>query len=67
MKKPTKIEIKRIDAFLDSGPTRIHEQVVGRVLTCTAILLVIAIVLAFEMRLPPELRIGFFEATYVSP
>jgi hypothetical protein len=45
----------------------VKAHVVRRTAIAAAIALLLALILMAEAHLTPELRLGFFEATYVSP
>jgi hypothetical protein len=68
MNKPSRVIFQRFEQPIAQAPPESAESnVVRRVLLSVVVILVAAVVLAAEWRLPPELRIGFFEATYTSP
>jgi hypothetical protein len=67
MKKRSIFATEEIFAQTGRERTGFQSLIVRRILAAAAIALLVALVLAAEWRLPPELRFGFFEATYASP
>lgn len=67
MNKPSRVIFQRIERPIEQVPESAESHAVRRVLVSVAVMLAVAVLLAAEWRLPPELRFGFFEATYASP
>ncbi|MBS0224470.1 MAG: hypothetical protein JSR91_27435 [Proteobacteria bacterium] len=67
MRKHVKLAFQKPDRLIAPDATDIHERALGRVLITVIALLVMAIVGTIELRLPPELRVGYFESSFTSP
>jgi hypothetical protein len=67
MRPPTKVRYQIPTRNLRSDTFSLLDEMVGRILVGIAVLLVGAIILVAEYRLPEEMRFGLFEAMYTSP
>jgi hypothetical protein len=67
MEKHSKITFRKIDHLSTRKSVGVYDRALERALITTIVMLVAAILTVTESRLPPELRVGFFEATYASP
>ena len=68
MKRQTKVIFQKQEPILPKDESlRHHDQATARTLIFLAVCLAAVVLLAYEARLPENLRFGFFEATYTSP
>lgn len=67
MGKHVKLAFRKPDRLIAPDAVDIHERALGRMLIAVIALLVMAIVGVIELRLPPELRVGYFESNFTSP
>jgi hypothetical protein len=67
MRHPAKVKDPNGARYLRREMSALVDETIGRILICFAVLLVGAIILTAESRLPEELRFGLFEAMYTSP
>lgn len=62
---PVRFQAISRSAEFDSAPRL--DRITGRILAGVVLVLLAVLLIAAELRLTPEERMGFFEATYVSP
>jgi hypothetical protein len=67
MRQPDKVKYPNAVRYLRRDTPTLIDEISSRILTGIAVLLVGAIILVAESRLPEELRFGLFEAMYTSP
>ncbi|HTR85520.1 MAG TPA: hypothetical protein VMI56_13655 [Reyranella sp.] len=65
MNQPVKLHVPPIAANEDAVER--HDRIVGRILVAVAIVVGLAVLFVAESQLAPEVRFGFFEATFPSP
>jgi len=67
MKRSAHMDIRPLDDLHEQAPIHSPARTVRQLLTIAAIVLVVLTILVAESRLPQELRLALFEATYVYP
>ena len=67
MRPPIKVRYRISARNQRSNTFSLLDEMIGRILVGIAVLLMGAIILVAENRLPEEMRFGLFEAMYTSP
>lgn len=67
MKKRSTFSVEEFHARARRQRTGLQARIVRTTLMVAAIALLVALILVAEGRLSPDVRFGFFEATYASP
>jgi hypothetical protein len=67
MNQHVPIRFQSISSFVEDDKAERLNRIIGRILAGVVLVVVAALVITAELRLTPEQRMDFFEATYIYP